>query len=120
MWIRRSDILAPLTKLTSSKEDWVWTDLEQKAFDRIRHVVSKETLLAYPDFEKPFMIHTDASYTQLGAVNSKNNKPIAFYGKQQYFSSFNQLSALYQGSFEIQKLKDKHLGFMKVSIWIPS
>ena len=35
-------------------------------------------MLAYPDFSKPFQIHTDASHYQLGAVISQNGKPIAF------------------------------------------
>ena len=82
MWVRRSDILAPLTRLTSNKEKWVWTSVEQKASDQIKRIISRETLLAYPDFEKPFVIHTDASHTQLGAVISQDNKSIAFYSKK--------------------------------------
>ena len=38
--------------------------------------------MSYPDFNLPFKIHTDASHTQLGAVISQNNKPIAFYSKK--------------------------------------
>ena len=38
--------------------------------------------MSYPDFNKPFEIHTDASHTQLGAVISHNNKPIAFYSRK--------------------------------------
>jgi hypothetical protein len=30
-------------------------------------MITKEVLLAYPDFAKEFVIHTDASHTQLGA-----------------------------------------------------
>jgi hypothetical protein len=41
--------------------------------------MSREVLLAYPDFNKPFIIHTDVSKTQLGAVISQNGCPIAFY-----------------------------------------
>ena len=44
--------------------------------------ISRETLLVYPDFNKPFVIHTDASKVQLGAVISQNNKPIAFYSRK--------------------------------------
>ena len=39
-------------------------------------------MLAYPNFNEPFIIHTDASKTQLGAVISQNNKPIAFYSRK--------------------------------------
>jgi hypothetical protein len=38
--------------------------------------------LAYPDFNKPFIIHTDASQKQLGAVISQDNRPIAFYSRK--------------------------------------
>ena len=52
------------------------------AFDKIKQIVGHETLLSYPDFNLPFEIHTDASHTQLGAVISQNNKPIAFYSRK--------------------------------------
>ena len=52
------------------------------AFYKIKQIVGQETLLSYPDFDIPFEIYTDASHTQLGAVISQNNKPIAFYSKK--------------------------------------
>ena len=52
------------------------------AFDEIKKIVTKETLLAYPNFEQEFVIHTDASHTQLGAVIFQNDKPIAFYSRK--------------------------------------
>ena len=72
MWIRRFEILAPLTLLTSHKTKWEWTNVHQRSFDLIKKVLSRETLLAYPDFSKPFEIHTDASDYQLGSVISQN------------------------------------------------
>ena len=36
----RSEILAPLTNLTSKEAKWEWTDVHQKAFDRIKKLVS--------------------------------------------------------------------------------
>jgi len=47
-----------------------------------KRIIAKEVLLAYPDFSKPFQIHTDASHYQLGAVISQDNKPIAFYSRK--------------------------------------
>jgi hypothetical protein len=82
MWIRRSDVLAPLSKLTSKTVKWQWTTVEQKAFDTMKRIIARETLLVYPDFNQPFIIYTDASHTQLGAVISQNNKPIAFYSRK--------------------------------------
>ena len=82
MWIRCSDVLAPLTNLVSKQAKFVWTDEQQKAFDLMKHIVSREMLLAYPNFNKPFDIHTDASHMQLGAVISQDGKPIAFYSRK--------------------------------------
>ena len=82
MWIRRSHILAPLNALNSKKVKWRWGNVEQRAFDNIKRVMARETLLHYPDFNKPFEIHTDASKYQLGAVITQNNKPVAFYSRK--------------------------------------
>jgi hypothetical protein len=48
----------------------------------MKRIMSREVLLAYPDFNKPFIIHTDVSKTQLGAVISQNDRPIAFYSRK--------------------------------------
>ena len=38
MWVHRSDILAPLTQLTSSETQWKWTDVEQQAFNKMKNI----------------------------------------------------------------------------------
>ena len=82
MWPRRSEILAPLTKLTSKMTKFKCLTEHEEAFQDMKKVIAREVILAYPDFEKPFHIHTDASLTQLGAVISQDNKPIAFYSRK--------------------------------------
>jgi len=82
MWIRRSHVLAPLAALTSKTTKWKWEPQHQKAFAMAKKVIAKEMLLAYPNFNKPFQIHTDASHYQLGAVVSQEGKPIAFYSRK--------------------------------------
>ena len=80
MWFRRSHILAPLATLTSKTVKWEWGDKQKKAFAMAKRVIAKETILAFPDFSKPFTIHTDASHCQLGGVisESQEGRPIAF------------------------------------------
>jgi transposase InsO family protein len=82
MWIRRSDLLAPLTALTSVKTRWAWTSIHQTAFTKIKEVLSQEVLLAFPNFSKPFHVYTDASDNQLGAVIMQEDKPLAFYSRK--------------------------------------
>jgi len=45
-------------------------------------MVIKETLLNYPDWSKPFDIHTNLSDYQLNAVISQEGKPIDFYSRK--------------------------------------
>ena len=48
----------------------------------MKEIMSRETLLAFPDFSKTFHIYTDASDYQLGAVIMQDNKPLAFYSRK--------------------------------------
>jgi hypothetical protein len=52
MWQKRSHMLAPLTGLVSPLVKYKWGEEQQKSFEEIKQKVSKETLLAFPDFEK--------------------------------------------------------------------
>jgi len=82
MWPMRSHHLAPLSTMTSKNATWKWTDECQKAFENMKILIAKETLLTYPDFNKEFEIHTDASKLQLGVCISQAGKPIAFYSRK--------------------------------------
>jgi hypothetical protein len=82
MWKRRSHILAPLNKLTGKGVPYTWGPEQDSAFKEIKRVMAKETILSFPDFNKPFHIHTDASNTALGAVIMQDGKPLAFYSRK--------------------------------------
>ncbi len=88
-------MLAPLTDLVgecgetkttrmnkTKKNSWRWDPIHQQGFDNIKAAIAKETVLAYPDFLKPFEIYTDASSTQLGVVITQKNRPIAFFSRK--------------------------------------
>ena len=55
-----------------------WEPEHEKAFQDVKTLVAQETVLAYPDWSKPFEIHSDASDYQLGAVLSQDGKPLSF------------------------------------------
>ena len=79
IWQNNSELLAPLTALTSKNVKYDWKDKHQKCFDAIKRVIGRELFLAYRDFNDPFEIHTDASKLKIGAFISPKGKPIAFY-----------------------------------------
>jgi transposase InsO family protein len=39
-------------------------------------------MLTYPNFDEPFIVHTDASNKQIGGVIMQNNKPLGFFSKK--------------------------------------
>jgi hypothetical protein len=79
IWVPRSELLAPLTSMTSKNAKFNWMDEDQKAFKNIKKIICREVMLTFLDFSKPFHIYTDASGKQLGAVITQDGKPIAFY-----------------------------------------
>ena len=85
MWRRRSHILSPLIDAAAGKKGKMkitWTEEMDEAFIQLKQMVTEEVFLTYPDWSKPFDIHTDASDKQLGAVISQNAKPIAFFSRR--------------------------------------
>jgi hypothetical protein len=66
----------------TKKRPWQWDLIHQQAFDNVKAAIVKETVLAYPDFSKPLEMNTDASSTQLGAVFTQDNRPIAFFSRK--------------------------------------
>ena len=58
----------PLHMLTHQDVTFQWTSVCQSAFDRLKELLSSPPVLAYPDFSKKFLLHTDASGLGLGAV----------------------------------------------------
>ena len=60
-WIRRLDLLAPLSDLVGKNSKWNWSECEDKAFATVKQVIAREVPLAHPNFQLPFEIHTDAS-----------------------------------------------------------
>jgi len=55
-------------KSTKHRKQWQWGELQQKAFETIKEKLSSPPVLAYADYTKPFVLHTDASADGLGAV----------------------------------------------------
>ncbi|ROT69037.1 hypothetical protein C7M84_012804 [Penaeus vannamei] len=63
-----AEVAAPLTRLTSRKVSFNWTPECQRSFEQLKQFLSSDPVLAAPDFQKPFILHTDASDLATGAV----------------------------------------------------
>ncbi|CAF4504816.1 unnamed protein product, partial [Rotaria sp. Silwood2] len=86
---RFAQISSPLNKFNRKGIPFIWTDIEQSAFDQLKAAITSPAVLIFPDPNKIYIIRTDASRVGIGAVLlqkqvSTNNKttpvykPIAF------------------------------------------
>ena len=61
-------VAEPLTRLLQKKQTFNWKEDQQAAFNKAKRVLTSAPVLAMPDFERPFIIHIDASDLHLVAV----------------------------------------------------
>lgn len=76
-------IAKPLNALFKEGTAYLWEETQQQAFDEIKECLITEPVLQYPDFNKEFLLITDASQDALGAVLSqgtlgKDDRPVAY------------------------------------------
>jgi hypothetical protein len=91
------EMLAPLSyqgnaekrKPPGKLKPYHWNLIHQIAFDNVKIYHRKEVVMAYPCFSKPFEIYTDASTLQLGAVITRENRPIAFFSQNSLARNVN-------------------------------
>ncbi|MEW8548469.1 MAG: reverse transcriptase domain-containing protein, partial [Candidatus Thiodiazotropha sp.] len=69
-----ANIAEPLNRLLHKDTKFMWTDDSHRAFEKLRQSLTTYPVLAYPDFQKPFRVQTDASGWAVGAVLSQEQK----------------------------------------------
>ena len=82
LYPKHAKILAPLTNLCRHKTKFVWSDIHEQAFQHMKQLMAQDTMITYPQFEKPFLIHTDASNKQTCGVVMQDNCPLGFFSKK--------------------------------------
>jgi hypothetical protein len=80
-FIRKFGVISkPLTKLLK-KNNFVWREGALEAFQNLKKALCETSILALPDFTKPFVLETDACDTGIGAVLSQEGRPLTFMSK---------------------------------------
>lgn len=102
-----ANIAKPLTKQLRGKSKIIDYDTAefQDAFSKLKNTMASDLLLAYPDFEQPFILTTDASNIAIGAVLSQlqdgKERPIAYLSRtlskaeEKYSATAKELLAIY-------------------------
>ncbi|OWZ12426.1 polyprotein [Phytophthora megakarya] len=79
-------LVLPLSALVKKDVAWVWDDGQRQAFNAIKLALQHAPVLRLPDFDKPFIVTTDASHACIGGVLSQlhdgNDLPVAFFSKK--------------------------------------
>jgi len=74
-------ISKPLTNLLRKNTPYVWTSAHEESFTALKNALVSAPVLTLPDFNKQFVIETDASDKGVGAVLQQDGHPIAFVSK---------------------------------------
>ena len=68
----------------SNKDKLIWSEECEKSFEELKRSLSNTPVLIYPDFNKGFILDTDASFDTIGAVLSQlddnGNERVVAYG----------------------------------------
>ena len=67
-------IVHPISGLFKKTAKWSWKNEQQKAFANLKQGLMESTALAYPDLNKEFVLHVDASADALGATLSQEDR----------------------------------------------
>ena len=82
-----STIAYPLTELVKKDKKFGWTTSCQEAYDEILDKLTNPPVLTYPNYNRKFIVTTDASLDGIGAVLSQEDiegkeRPLAYYSRK--------------------------------------
>ena len=78
--------MKPLNDLLAKDKEFVWSNDQQEALDKLKNEISEQSMLEFPWKLWPFEVNTDASTKAIGAVllqRDPQGKPhtIEFFSK---------------------------------------
>ncbi len=68
-----SKITWPLNQLLQKNKDYEWSTECDEAFQTMKDKLTSSPILVYPQMDKPFIVHSDASNRSIGAVLSQKD-----------------------------------------------
>lgn len=109
---------------TLVKRDLEWTEDMQKAFEDLKNKLTTPQVLAYPDFETPFIVEIDASSVVIEVVPAQKKEdgkvhPVQYASRRlteqerRYYTSKREALAwnLYRRNFECICPRTSYLSF---------
>ncbi len=94
-------LVAPLTALTRKNTPFIWSTKENDAFNKIKAALIAATPLSLPDYDKEFILFTDASQLGIGAVLCQPNDN----GKLKIIEYFSKPLDKCQAKYHVNELE---------------
>ncbi len=113
-------IAAPLTNLLrKSSGTYNWDEVCSEAFETLKGILVKASVLKLPNFDKEFEIHSDASNFVIGGVLVQDGRPVAFESKKLSETERRWLTHKKEMWAMIHCLKtwDHYIGSKDVVVW---
>ena len=77
-------IARPLNKLLMKDVSFAWTDETEDCFQNLKEILTTAPILAFPDFDRQFIVYTDASHTAIGYIlgqrDERGKERVVAYG----------------------------------------
>ncbi|KAI3728470.1 hypothetical protein L6452_17107 [Arctium lappa] len=77
-----SKVATPLTSLTRKNVKFLWTDVQNQAFQTLKRKLCEAPILSLPEGSEDFVVYSDASKMGLGCVLMQRGKVIAYASRQ--------------------------------------
>ncbi|MCG8431409.1 MAG: RNA-directed DNA polymerase, partial [Candidatus Omnitrophica bacterium] len=94
-------VSAAMNNLLKQDRVFKWTLSCQESFDKLKHMLCKAPVLAYPDFTKPFLLYTDASGDGIGSVLAQKDSD----GKEHVIAYSSRSLNSYERNYGISELE---------------
>ena len=117
MWLRHTQVLAPLTELTG-KRTFTWTPNHQQAFEQMKALITVDALLAIPDHSLPFNVETDPSDYQLGSVIKQQGCLVTYYSHKLNSTQHNYTTIEKELLSIVETFKEFHTVLLSSTIWV--
>lgn len=111
-------LASSLNELRKKKKKFVWSEECQQSFVKLKEAISNPPVLAMPNFEKPFVLMTDASEVASGSVLLQANEvgdklPVAYFSKK-FTESERNLTVYEKEALSIVLALKRFQGFLEV------
>lgn len=91
------DLARPLNELTKKNATFRWDSEQEAAFQTLKVALTTAPVLSFPDFSKPFILHTDASDFSMGfallQINERGQETVIAYGGKNFDKAQKNYSA---------------------------